>query len=97
MEQQQVRLLHIIQRTLALSIGRGMLTLGTQRPIITQEVAIPKFTLQGTSASTGSQVALKDPLSSVMWPDFHNGVASGLRLSSSGREHSQMPWIAYHR
>ncbi|KAG0011980.1 Anaphase-promoting complex subunit 1, partial [Entomortierella chlamydospora] len=87
-------------RTLALPVGRGILTFGTATPILNQKCPIPPINLAvkllpsyGTMepdliALGGEQV--------LNWPDFHNGVAAGLRISSNSKDVTSS-WIIYNR
>ncbi|CAB4041846.1 Hypothetical predicted protein, partial [Paramuricea clavata] len=46
-QEQEARLLMICKRTLSLSVGRGMLTLATSRPTLTELVPIPPLEITG--------------------------------------------------
>eukprot|EP00516_Mucochytrium_quahogii_P003269 CAMPEP_0203751382 /NCGR_PEP_ID=MMETSP0098-20131031/5463_1 /ASSEMBLY_ACC=CAM_ASM_000208 /TAXON_ID=96639 /ORGANISM=" , Strain NY0313808BC1" /LENGTH=2329 /DNA_ID=CAMNT_0050641079 /DNA_START=277 /DNA_END=7263 /DNA_ORIENTATION=+ len=100
---QQAKLLLISRRTMALQVGRGMITLGTVRPLLTDTVDIPPISLSGKIPPNNAIVKLD--LSSVpngdellSWPRFHNGAAAGLRLAA-GRQVTPLTrtWIAYNR
>lgn len=112
------------QRTLAVSVGRGALALGTRWPLVSEPLAVPPLCLAGTVSSDSSHAAAlgsgaaasasgvaagagpgKAPVGTgtqqitldlagmpaalgggaacdaSAWPEFHNGVASGLQLS----------------
>ena len=80
---QQERLLALCRRSLALPIGRGMVTLGTLTPMLAESIPIPPLPLMGRVPPNDSLVALDATASSpalTLWPEFHNGVAAGLRL-----------------
>eukprot|EP00038_Savillea_parva_P003749 m.129705 g.129705 ORF g.129705 m.129705 type:complete len:728 (-) comp11271_c0_seq1:3845-6028(-) len=97
--EQKSYLLQAIQRQLALPVGRGMFTLNTVRPIITQAIRIPELNLEGR-ADSGAAVTLEDTdLSpeSLAWPRFHNGVAAGLRIVPPSDTQLSTTWITYHR
>ena len=83
---QQDRLLALCRRSLALPIGRGMVTLGTLTPMLAESIPIPPLPLIGRVPPNDSLVPLEATSSSpalTLWPEFHNGVASGLRLYSA--------------
>ncbi|KAF9207246.1 Anaphase-promoting complex subunit 1 [Haplosporangium sp. Z 27] len=87
-------------RTLSLPTGRGILTFGTATPILNQKCPIPPINLAakilpsyGTMepeilALGGEQV--------LSWPEFHNGVAAGLRISSNSKDVTSS-WIIYNK
>ena len=69
-------------RAMTLCIGRGMLTMATQNYRSKDTIPIPPLCLDGRT-SDGITVAA-DPTflgsESVIWPNFHNGCAAGLRF-----------------
>jgi len=100
---QQSKLLLISRRTMSLSVGRGMATLGTVRPLLTDTVEIPPLVLAGTIPPNNAvmnldlnSLHLHDDM--LHWPQFHNGAAAGLRLSA-GKSVTPLTrtWIAYNR
>ena len=96
----QARLLLAIQRTMSLSVGRGMLTLMSLRPIITQSIPVPTLNLTGHSKACSTNVVnLKEPLADALktWPQFHNGVATALQLKPHVRSKDPTAWLASHR
>jgi anaphase-promoting complex subunit 1 len=97
--EQKNHLLAIGLRTMALSVGRGMLALQTVRPVVTQTVHVPKLELSGRAHPTGAPVSLDDallPEDARRWPLYHNGVAASLRLIRRSERASSTAWIAYH-
>ncbi|GMF12354.1 unnamed protein product [Phytophthora lilii] len=104
-QQQQARLLLLCKRSMALSVARGMVTLGSFDVSTAQtqiwRLRIPALPLAGRKPPTNAVVELD--LSGyakelTYWPQFHNGCATGLRLpahdlSSVINRH----WIKYHR
>ncbi|OWZ23875.1 Anaphase-promoting complex subunit [Phytophthora megakarya] len=104
-QQQQARLLLLCKRSMALSVGRGMVTLGSFDVATAQtqiwRLHIPALPLQGRKPPTNAIVELD--LSGyakelTYWPQFHNGCATGLRLPAhdlSGIINRH--WIKYHR
>lgn len=97
---QRAALLVSLQRAMALPVGRGMFTLNTHRPIITETVAIPDLNLTGRApnkASVTLEEAQMTP-AALAWPSFHNGVAAGLRVHKADCDTKlTTTWIAYHR
>ncbi|XP_014679973.1 PREDICTED: anaphase-promoting complex subunit 1-like, partial [Priapulus caudatus] len=88
-EEQERHLLSICQRTMALPLGRGMFTLSTSTPIVTETLPVPKLCLTGRAPPRNTTVDLTHidvPANMNAWPLFHNGVAAGLRIQpqSSG-------------
>ena len=97
--EQKAQLQLLIQRTMAAPVGRGMLTLHTMRPIITQALKVPELNLKGRGLNKGT-VVLDDAATArnvVAWPQFHNGVAAGLRVAKAGHTKLSTNWIAFHR
>jgi anaphase-promoting complex subunit 1 len=48
LEELQTKLLHVLQRTFALPVGRGMFALGSHTPILAEPIAVPAMALTGT-------------------------------------------------
>jgi anaphase-promoting complex subunit 1 len=84
---QQALLLQLAQRTTALPAGRGAFTLATAVPVLTEALPLPKLVLAGRlpaqqNATVNLDVNAGQNLTDLTtWPDFHNGVAAGLRLA----------------
>lgn len=98
-ELQKTTLLLQIQRTMAAPVGRGIFSLHSMRPIITQTMEIPELNLGGKGPNKAAIVLEKDvlPQAALAWPQFHNGVAAGLRIAKAGQAKLSTTWIAYHR
>ena len=97
--EQQLRLLQLCKRILSLSIGRGMFTLWSTQPIVTKSFTIPKLNLSGRIPPKNAIVELditQLPTTYLDWPKYHNGVASGLRISKSSK-HITRTWILLNR
>eukprot|EP00953_Heterococcus_sp_UTEX-ZZ885_P034845 18025-Heterococcus_DN1.PRE.1 len=104
---QQARLLLLCERMLAAAPARGMLTLGQCLPSLLQDplpLAIPPLCLAGRATPGGVIVALNTTAADVAadlthWPEFHNGVAAGLRLAAAGGSVPCMTrsWVLYNR
>ncbi|ESO93615.1 hypothetical protein LOTGIDRAFT_232653 [Lottia gigantea] len=96
-EEKEKHLYCICIRTMALPIGRGMLTLCTYHPLPTETLPIPKLCLTGRALPRNTTVELTHidtPAKMAVWPHFHNGVAAGLRIANSTQVDSA--WIIYN-
>ena len=70
-------------RTLACSIGRGMLTLASLEPLMAEVLPIPPLSLSGRVPPANSVITLDTSSAHsdlTLWPEFHNGVAASLRV-----------------
>ncbi|GFO33512.1 anaphase-promoting complex subunit 1, partial [Plakobranchus ocellatus] len=98
MEKQEKVLLAICIRTMALPVGRGIFTLHTCQPLLTETLPIPKLCLTGRAPPRNTTVDLNRvdaPANMSVWPKFHNGVAAGLRIADTTQVDSA--WIIYNR
>ncbi|EYU26801.1 hypothetical protein ABFS82_06G140000 [Erythranthe guttata] len=98
---QQTQLWHLAQRTTALPFGRGAFTLGTICTLLTEALAVPKLVLAGRlPAQQNAMVNLDPNIRNIQelksWPEFHNAVAAGLRLSPLQGKMSRT-WILYNK
>jgi Anaphase-promoting complex subunit 1 len=101
----QVKLLLLCRRALAMPIGRGMLTIGNFKSASAEPLPVPELCLAGRVAPTNANLALdvSDCQNGFLnWPEFHNGVAAGLRLPLEGETGQSVPkitrsWIVYNR
>ena len=101
----QRKLSLLARRCLALPLSRGMLTIGSLTPLAAESLPIPQIILKGRVPPTNNTLTLDQseiPPESRVWPDFHNGVAAGLRLpekdSPVGRRAPiSRTWILYNR
>ena len=85
-EEQEKALLSLCVRTMALGVGRGMFTLHTCQPMLTETLAIPDLCLKGRAPPRNTTVDLTRidvPPNMAVWPQFHNGVAAGLRIADT--------------
>lgn len=97
-EEQERHLYNICIRTMALPVGRGMFTLCTYHPLPTEPLPIPKLCLQGRAPPRNATVDLTHidtPANMSSWPQFHNGVAAGLRMADFS--HIDSTWILYNK
>ena len=103
--QKQEKLLLLSRRVLALPVGRGMFTIGNLKPVPAEPLPLPDICLSGRIPPTNSNMALdvsECPVDMNVWPEFHNGVAAGLRLplQLDGEESISKitrTWIVYNR
>jgi len=103
--QKQEKLLLLSRRILALPLGRGMLTIGNLKPVPAEPLPLPDICLSGRIPPTNTTMALdvsECPVDMKVWPEFHNGVAAGLRLPlqlEAGESVSKITrtWIVYNR
>ncbi|XP_003746380.1 anaphase-promoting complex subunit 1 [Galendromus occidentalis] len=97
-EEQERCLYSLCIRTLALPLGRGMLTLFSVHPVISEPIVIAHCNLTGRLGPKGMAVELKSidtPLNMTHWPLFHNGVAAGLRVARHSKNVTSS-WIAFN-
>ncbi|KAH7290973.1 hypothetical protein KP509_30G071400 [Ceratopteris richardii] len=99
--QQQAQLWQLAQRTTSLPFGRGAFTLATMRTLLTEVLSIPKLVLAGCLPSQHDAMVNLDPSTGNLsdltsWPEFHNGVAAGLRLAPC-QDKITRTWIVYNR
>lgn len=93
----QSRLLQLCKRSLALPVGRGMLTLFSLDADLTEALPIPNLVLTGRVPPINTSVSLEScPSDFANWPDFHNGAASGLRLRADKAKITRT-WIIYNK
>jgi anaphase-promoting complex subunit 1 len=101
----QEKLLLLSRRILALPVGRGMFTIGNLQPVPAEPLPLPEISLVGRVPPTNAMLALdtsETPADLKVWPEFHNGVAAGLRLpleADAGEIISKITrtWIVYNR
>uniref|UniRef100_A0A7M5XES7 Anaphase-promoting complex subunit 1 n=1 Tax=Clytia hemisphaerica TaxID=252671 RepID=A0A7M5XES7_9CNID len=82
-KEEESKLLILSKRTMSLSVARGMLTLGTAEPKSSKAVIIPTLDLSGRSSTSNKtvQIPQSDLNALLLWPNFHNGVAAGLKIA----------------
>eukprot|EP00808_Paulinella_micropora_P025174 g71415.t1 len=96
---QQKRLQYLAVRALGLPVGRGMFTLASINPILTEGLPIPGFNLNGRVPPKNHDIEIdlsEFPANFMDWPQFHNGVASGLRVAP-GQSQISRYWILYNQ
>lgn len=98
-EEKEKQLLAMCTRTMALPLGRGIVTLRTSTPAATESMSIPKLCLTGKEKEKGATIELQQielPQNMSMWPLFHNGVAAGLQLTPDCKD-VDSTWIVYNK
>ncbi|CAK9172113.1 unnamed protein product [Ilex paraguariensis] len=98
---QQAQLWQLAQRTTALPLGRGAFTLATTCTLLTEALTVPKLVLAGRLPAQQNATVNLDPnirnvIDLISWPEFHNAVASGLRLAPLQGKMSRT-WIIYNK
>jgi hypothetical protein len=96
---QQLKLLSLCRRSLACPVGRGALTMGSLEPLQAEKLPIPPVKLVGRLAPSNSLIALEmtsGQTELTLWPEFHNGVAAGLRILPESKGITRN-WILYNR
>lgn len=92
----QSQVVLLIQRTLALSAGRAIYAYGTHVPDLTKVLPIEPINLSAKILPLRTVVTADDTVYSkefLTWPQFHNGVAAGLRISPSNNVNDS--WIDF--
>ncbi|CAA6654742.1 unnamed protein product [Spirodela intermedia] len=100
-ELQQHQLWNLAQRTSALPFGRGAFTLATTHTLLTEALVVPRLVFSGRLPAQQNATVNLDPnvrnISELgSWPEFHNGVAAGLRLAPFQGKMSRT-WIQYNK
>lgn len=101
----QKKLSLLVQRALALPIGRGMMTIGGIKPVAAEPLPIPELCLKGRVPPSNATLSMDQSECTPearIWPEFHNGVAAGLRLPLPFECKETMSrvtrsWIVYNR
>lgn len=97
--EQQTIALRVAERTLALPVGRAMFTFGSV-PTVTRDASqIPKMEFSVRLQPFNALVAVdatKMNAEAKNWADFHNGVATGLRISPSSKL-VDSSWITFNK
>jgi anaphase-promoting complex subunit 1 len=78
---------------------RGMFTLRTAAPVVTETLPIPRLCLTGRAPPRGTTVDLShiEVVPNMnLWPLFHNGVAAGLRIAPSA-SNIDSNWIVFNK
>lgn len=86
----------LIQRTLSLAAGRGIYAFGTHVPDLTKVLPLEPITMAAKILPLRTIVTVDESIWNkefLYWPQFHNGVAAGLRISPSN--HVNDSWIDF--
>ena len=100
MDEQEKHLYNLSIRTMALSVGRGMLTMRTYKPIIAETFPIPTINMNGRVPPRNTVFSMRNndiPAEMTTWPLFHNGVAAGLRVRLSESNAINSTWIIFNK
>ncbi|XP_033168826.1 anaphase-promoting complex subunit 1 [Drosophila mauritiana] len=98
-EEQEKQLFALCARTMTLPLGRGMFTLRTMLPRPSESLVMPKLCLLGKEPVKGTTIEMQQiefPANMQMWPSFHNGVATGLKISPQAQD-VDSNWIVYNK
>ncbi|KJE88360.1 hypothetical protein CAOG_000022 [Capsaspora owczarzaki ATCC 30864] len=98
-QEQQMRLVFRGHRALATCAGAGVLAMHTRRPGATEALVTPPINLKGHVPRNNSMIVLDKAYEftpvQMMWPCFHSGVASSLRIAPHSSAINSA-WILYH-
>ncbi|KAH8287008.1 hypothetical protein KR054_000545 [Drosophila jambulina] len=98
-EEQEKQLFALCARTMTLPLGRGMFTLRTMMPRPSDSLSMPRLCLVGREPIKGTTIEMQQiefPANMHMWPSFHNGVATGLKISPQTQD-IDSTWIVYNK
>ncbi|XP_063230624.1 anaphase-promoting complex subunit 1 isoform X1 [Bacillus rossius redtenbacheri] len=98
-EEQEKQLYALCTRTMAIPVGRGMFTLRSVSPVVTEPLPIPRLCLTGRAPPRGTTVDLThiEVVPNMnLWPSFHNGVAAGLRIATHASNIAS-DWIIFNK
>ncbi|XP_032594835.1 anaphase-promoting complex subunit 1 [Drosophila grimshawi] len=98
-EEQEKQLFAYCARTMTLPLGRGMFTLRTLLPRPSDNMPMPKLCLAGREPVKGTTIEMQQiefPANMHQWPSFHNGVATGLKISPQAQD-IDSTWIVYNK
>jgi len=105
--QHQQYLLQVANRSLALAVGRGAMAFCTWEALPTEALPTPPIDLSGRISERNDAIVTldlsTDPLAPgrgaiscrTAWPEFHNGVASALRVKPGGQ--LSRTWSVYNK
>ncbi|CAK1542886.1 unnamed protein product [Leptosia nina] len=100
-EEQEKYLYALGTRTMALPVGRGMVTLRTLACPPTDSLTLPKLCVSGRGppprCNTINLNASDTSPQCLLWPTFHNGVAAGLAVVPMTGSSIDSNWIVYNR
>ncbi|KAI8371718.1 uncharacterized protein BYT42DRAFT_581266 [Radiomyces spectabilis] len=92
----QAHVENLVQRTLALAMGRGIFAYGSLKADVTKGIPLEPISLSGKLLPLRTVVTLDERSFNpnyFVWSRFHNGVAAGLAISPSSQIDAS--WILY--
>ena len=103
--EKQARLRLMCRRSMALPVGRGMFSLASASPQLTEVMRLAPLALKGQIPSNSATVDMDVsalPADHLAWPEFHNGAAAALRLCPPGcgtNDEGKLGrnWIVYNK
>lgn len=63
-------------------VGRGAVTVNTDRSLFTEVLHIPKINFTALLENNNRKFSLEKKDENINWPEFHCGVAVGLKIPS---------------
>ena len=97
----QVLLRKFAIRRLSVLVGRGAVTINTDRSLFTEVLTIPKITFNALIESTNRKISLEKKDENINWPEFHSGVSVGLKIPREILEQKNKDtlrtWIDYQK
>jgi hypothetical protein len=97
----QVLLRKFAIRRLSVLVGRGAVTINTDRSLFTEVLSIPKITFNALIESTNRKISLEKKDENINWPEFHSGVSVGLKIPREIVEQKNKDtlrtWIDYQK
>lgn len=102
-EEQEKQLYAICTRTTALPIGRGMVSLRSTPCVPTELLNIPRLNVSGrgppprcNTIELAGNSGENHP-HCLIWPNFHNGVATGLALVPMTGSNINASWVTFNK
>lgn len=97
----QVLLRKFAIRRMSVLVGKGAVTINTDRSLFTEVLSIPKINFTALIESTNRKISLEKKDESINWPEFHSGVAVGLKIPRDILEQKNKDtlrtWIDYQK
>jgi hypothetical protein len=97
----QVLLRKFAIRRMSVLVGKGAVTINSDRSLFTEVLSIPKINFTALLESTNRKLSLEKKDESINWPEFHSGVAVGLKIPRDILEQKNKDtlrtWIDYQK
>ena len=97
----QVLLRKFVIRRLSVLVGRGAVTINTDRSLFTEILHIPKINFVAFIESSNRKVSLEKKDENINWPEFHSGVSVGLKIPreilDQKNKDTLRTWIDYQK